>query len=102
MNHIRSFGDLDVWKVGRDIRCRVYSLAQRLPECERHNLAHQVKSAAVSLTANLAEGYGRFHDKENAQMCRIARGSAYELLDHLIACHDQGYVKDVEYNELRS
>jgi len=74
---------------------RLYIAATRLPDSERYNLSAQIRRAAVSLTANIAEGYGRFHFKENIQYCRIARGSAYELIDHLITCQDERYlVKD--------
>ena len=48
------------------------------------------------MTANIAEGYGRFHLKENIQFCRIARGSAYELIDHLISCQDERYLAKEE------
>lgn len=99
---LRSFEDLDVWKVGRDLRKNLYLVADRLPEKERYNLAAQIRSAAVSLTANVAEGFGRFHFKENVRFCRMARGSAYELLDHLIACKDQGYLNESDFQELRS
>ena len=75
---------------------QLYIVANRLPDSERYNLAAQIRRAAVSLTANVAEGYGRFHFKENVQFCRIARGSAYELIDHLIACQDESYLKKSE------
>ncbi|MEQ1795593.1 MAG: four helix bundle protein [Nitrospira sp.] len=101
MEPIKSFEDLDVWKVGRDIRQDLYRLATELPKHEQYCLGQQVRTAAVSITANIAEGYGRFHFKENVQFCRIARGSAYELLDHLIACHDQGYLEGKHYQALR-
>jgi four helix bundle protein len=52
------------------------------------------------LTANVAEGYGRFHFKENIQYCRIARGSAYELIDHLITCQDERYLAKEEVEAL--
>jgi four helix bundle protein len=59
------------------------------------------KLSAISLTSNLAEGYGRFHFKENIQFCRVSRGSACELLDHLITCGDEGYLEKDEHQELR-
>ena len=71
---------------------QLYVVASRLPDSERYNLVAQIRRAAVSLTANVAEGYGRFHFKENIQYCRIARGSAYELIDHLITCQDERYL----------
>jgi len=89
---VRTFQDLEVWQVGREVRVRLYIVANRLPDSERYNLAAQIRRAAVSLTANVAEGYGRFHFKENIQYCRIARGSAYELIDHLITCQDERYL----------
>jgi four helix bundle protein len=101
MEPINSFEDLDVWKVGREIRRDLYRLATQLPKHEQYGLGQQLRTAAVSLTANIAEGYGRFHFKENVQFCRIARGSAYELLDHLITCHDQGYMDEKCHQELR-
>ena len=101
MNLIKSFEDLDVWKVGRQIRRELYALATGFPKQEQYCLGQQVRTAAISLTANIAEGYGRFHYKENIQFCRIARGSAYELLDHLIACKDEEYVSEKQYNDLQ-
>jgi four helix bundle protein len=101
MESIKSFEDLDVWKVGREVRRDLYLLANQLPKHEQYCLGQQIKTAAVSLTANIAEGYGRFHFKENIQFCRIARGSAYELLDHLITCTDQGYLDGSQHEVLR-
>ena len=93
---VTTFQDLEVWQLGREIRRRLYLVAHNLPDHERYNLASQIRRAAVSLTANVAEGYGRFHFKENIQYCRIARGSAYELIDHLIACQDESYLEKSE------
>ena len=97
---VRTFQDLEVWQVGREVRVRLYIVANRLPDSERYNLASQIRRAAVSLTANVAEGYGRFHFKENIQYCRIARGSAYELMDHLITCQDERYLAKEEVEAL--
>jgi len=94
------FQDLEVWQLGREIRRRLYLVVQKLPDRERYNLASQISRAAVSLTANVAEGYGRFHFKENIQYCRISRGSAYELIDHLIACQDESYLGKSEADSL--
>lgn len=98
--NVTSFQDLDVWRTGRGIRRRLYLIANRLPNLERYNLASQIRRAAVSLTANIAEGYGRFHFKENIQCCRISRGSAYELVDHLITCQDESYLTKDEMESL--
>jgi len=84
----------------RDVRVRLYIVVNRLPDSERYNLSAQIRRAAVSLTANVAEGYGRFHFKENIQYRRIARGSAYELIDHLITCQDERYLAKEEVEAL--
>jgi four helix bundle protein len=97
---VTTFQDIEVWQLGREIRRRLYLIAHNLPDHERYNLASQIRRAAVSLTANVAEGYGRFHFKENIQYCRIARGSAYELIDHLIACQDESYLEKKEAESL--
>lgn len=57
--------------------------------------------AARSTTANIAEGYGRFHYQETIQYCRHARGSCYEVLDHIIEARDSGYIKDELVSECR-
>jgi four helix bundle protein len=102
MREIKSFEDLDVWNVGRQIRIDFYRATARFPKEEQYCLTQQIRTAAISLTANVAEGYGRFHFKENIQFCRIARGSAYELLDHLITCKDEIYIDEKCHDDLRA
>lgn len=63
-----------------------------LPLAEKHRLADQLIRAARSITANIAEGYGRFHHLDNAKFCSIARGSACEVLDHLITARDEALI----------
>jgi four helix bundle protein len=89
---VRDFTDLEVWKAAREMRRQIYMLAKTLPDFEKFGLASQLRRAAVSVTANLAEGYGRFGYQENAQFCRQARGSIYELRDHIITCMDECFI----------
>ena len=89
---IRDFKDLDVWQVARDLRTEMYKVARWLPDFEKFALATQIRRAASSVTANIAEGFGRFSYQENAQFCRQARGSLFELRDHLTTCTDQKYI----------
>lgn len=84
------------------IRKELYALTVGFPKQEQYCLGQRIRTAAISLTANIAEGYARFHYKEHVQFCRIARGSAHELLDHLIACKNQGYVDEKQYDDLRA
>jgi len=70
-----------------------------LPAAEKYNLDFQIRKAAVSCTANISEGYGRFHYQEGIQFYRICRGSLYELKDHLISCYDLDYIEKDLYDE---
>lgn len=93
---IKSFEDLECWKIGRELRLYLNDLVLKFPTNEKYGLIDQVKRAARSITNNIAEGYGRYHFKENAQFCRISRGSGYEVHDQLIEAHDMKYIDDNE------
>ena len=58
---------------------------------ETYNLKPQILSSSRSITANIAEGFGRFHHQENIQFCRQARGWLSETMEHLICAYDKGY-----------
>lgn len=78
---IRSFEDLDRWRACREVRLFVaWTAAPSLPRDEKYRLGDQVLRAARSTTANIAEGYGRFHYADNAKFCSNARGSCCEVL----------------------
>lgn len=94
---VRSFEDLTAWKSARDVRKFAYGIANKLPDSEKINLCSQIKRAAVSITANIAEGYGRYHYQENIQYCRQSRASLYELKDHFITCNDEKYINESDY-----
>jgi four helix bundle protein len=54
------------------------------------------------VTANIAEGHGRYHYQENIQFCRQSRGSLYELLDHLTVALDENYMAEETFKSFRS
>ena len=92
---VRSFEDLECWKAGRNLRRFVSEeVLPQLPKEERYRLGDQLLRAARSTTANVAEGYGRFHYLDNAKFCSNARGSCWEVLDHLITASDEQFVSD--------
>ena len=91
---IRTFEDLECWKQCRALRIFVAKeIVPALPNAERHRLADQVLRAGRSTTANIAEGYGRFHYLDNAKFCSNSRGSCWEVLDHLITANDEGLLE---------
>jgi four helix bundle protein len=93
----KDFTSLDAWKKARLIKLFFYSeVVPLLPVEEKFNLNLQIRKASISGTANIAEGYGRYHYQEGIQFYRISRGSVYELKDHLISCYDLNYIdKDI-------
>jgi four helix bundle protein len=97
VTQIRDFTDLKVWQLGRELRQQVYKLARKFPAEEKFGLASQIQRAAISITANIAEGFGRYSYQENIQFCRTARGSAFEVRDHLIAAEDENYISASEH-----
>src|SRR2546430_17631451 len=85
---LRSFEELYVYRLARDFRKSISSLAKNLPQDERFNLTSQMRRAALSVTNNIAEGIGRDHYQEKIQFCRQARGSVTELIDDFKGCMD--------------
>lgn len=97
---VRSFTELEAWKKARELRKEVSELVKSFPKHEKYELISQVKRSSRSVTANIAEGYGRFHYQENTQFCRIARGSLTETLDHLIVAYDEEYIEKSVLDQL--
>jgi len=91
------FRELDVWKLARELRLEIKQLCDRLPSEEKYRLVDQLLRASRSVTANIAEGYGRYHYQENIRFCRQARGSLYECLDHMTVCLDCGYITQEQF-----
>lgn len=89
---IETFEDLEVWKFCAQIRKDIADLAKTLPSEEKFRLSDQMLRASRSVTANIAEAFGRFHYQESVQFCRQARGSLYELIDHMHVASDEGYL----------
>ena len=89
----KDFTSLHAWKKARAVRLFFYEeVLPKLPNEGKYNLGIQIRKAAVSSTANIAEGYSRYHYKEGIQFYRISRGSQGELRDHLISCLDARFI----------
>ncbi len=86
------FRDLRIWKQCRNIRKKVWDLCKTFPGEEKYRLPDQMLRSSRSSTACIAEGYGRYHYQENIQFCRQARGSLYELIDHVDVSVECDYV----------
>lgn len=96
-----SFEELECWKACKIIKDDITKAIKRFPDAEKYDLTDNMKRAARSTTRNIAEGFGRFHYKENIQFCRISRGSLFELIDDLITAKDEGYIDQQGQMDLR-
>ena len=99
---ISDFTQLETWKCARALRVEIYKLTLKFPSDEKYGLVTQMRRAAMSVTANIAEGYGRYSYQENVQFCRLSRGSLYELRDHLTTALDAGYITKETFAELEA
>ncbi len=75
----RNYRNLDVWSVAMQLAVGVYAAAERLPASERFELSSQIRRAAVSVPANIAEGYSTGLDGLLLRHLRLARGSVGEI-----------------------
>lgn len=98
---ILSFEDLDVYTLARQFSKKIGELINKLPAEEEYNLKGQMRRAKLSMTNNIAEGFGRYHFQENMQYCRQSRGSICELIDDFNECHDNGYIGEGYRDELK-
>ncbi len=92
MGKIRTFEDLDVWRMGRDLTLKIYEIASHFPKDEAYGMTTQIKRAALSVPANISEGFGRFHFMDKAKFYLNARGSLYELKSHLLIAKELSFI----------
>jgi four helix bundle protein len=93
--NVRSFEDLQCWQACRALRIFIRrKIIPLMPKVEIYRLTDQLIRCSRSTTANIAEGYGRFHYLDNAKFCSNSRGSCWETLDHLITAHDEDLISD--------
>ena len=99
MNH----RELEVWKLGRELAVFVYRATAPFPSDEKFGLTSQMRRAALSVPANIAEGAGRQSDAEMIRFARIALGSVAELDTFLDLSHELGFLpeEDLVFGEKR-
>ncbi len=98
-NNIKHFSDLDVWKHGHKLVLDVYKTTKSFPREEVFGLVSQMRRAASSVTANIAEGCGRYYYKEKIKFYQQARGSIMELQNHLFLAADLVYINKDIFND---
>jgi len=81
---IKSYEDLEVWKLGVELSLRCYGIAGQLPASEKYELSSQMRRCAVSIPANIAEGHARRQPKPYLNHVNIALGSLAEWVTYLV------------------
>lgn len=99
-NKIRTFTDLETWKVGHALVLEIYTVTRYFPREETYGLTGQMRRSAVSITSNIAEGFGRRSIKEKVQFYNTARGSLIELYNQLLIARDVKYFSVEQFNLL--
>jgi four helix bundle protein len=90
---MKNYKELEVWQKGIDLTIDVYQMTERFPSTEKFGLVSQIRRAATSIPANIAEGWGRGSTKEYIQFLRIARASLMELETHSIIAKKLAYIE---------
>lgn len=99
-NKIKFFTDLDAWKEGHKLVIDIYKISRAFPKEERFGLVDQIRRAVVSITSNIAEGFGRDSYKEKSHFYSIACGSLTEVQNQLIISRDVGYINNQEFDTI--
>src|SRR3989344_5633795 len=95
---IEKFQDLDTWKEGHKLVIDVYKISKLFPREEVFGLTSQIRRASVSITSNLAEGFGRQSYKDKNNFYQMAFGSIIEVRNQLLIARDVGYINDSNFD----
>lgn len=95
---ISSFKDLYCWKDAHSLVLEIYKITTKFPPSEIFALTNQMRRASVSISSNIAEGFGRQGYKEKLQFYYISRGSLIELENQLLIAKDIKYISQKDYD----
>lgn len=90
---IQNFTDLNAWKEAHSLYVAIHEASKLFPKDETFGLTSQVRRAALSVTSNIAEGFGRRSDVDKLHFYTMARGSLYEVQSQLLAARDTNIIK---------
>ena len=97
---MKDFKELKVWRKAYEFSLSVYLITKSFPREEVYGLTSQLRRAAVSIGANIAEGCGRRSDGEFVRFLQIARGSSAEVEHHLLLARDLKFMPQSSYADL--
>ncbi len=97
---IKDFRDLYTWQEGHKLVIYIYNIIKNFPHEEKFGLGNQLRRAVVSITSNLAEGFGLRTYKEKLHFYFIAQGSLTEVKNQLLICKDVKFIDEDEFNKI--
>lgn len=97
---ITSFTQLIVWQKGHKFALDIYAITKDFPKEELFGLTSQIRRAVVSITSNIAEGFGRQSYKDKARFYILAFGSLTEVQNQLLLARDLNYLEKTKFNQL--
>jgi four helix bundle protein len=100
MATVRRFEDLECWKKARVLANAVYDINEKLTDVHDYSLRDQLRRSAISVMANIAEGFERGGTKEFINFLTMSRGSLAETKSHLYLAFDRGYIAGEKLREL--
>ncbi|MBQ0788273.1 MAG: four helix bundle protein [Oceanihabitans sp.] len=99
---MKSYRDLIVWQKSVNMVTLVYKLLNDFPNDEKFGLASQIKRSSVSISSNIAEGYGRNYTKDYARFLQISRGSLFEMQTQLQIAVNLNFIIEDDLKEIKS
>ena len=96
----KKFEDIEAWQKGRQLKLEVYRFSKRGDFIKDFALREQIRRAAISVTANIAEGFERDGNREFIQFLSNSKGSCGEVQDHLYTALDEQYITKDEFERL--
>jgi four helix bundle protein len=95
-----SFKDIIAWQKGYEFVLLTYKVTRQFPDFEKYGLASQFQRAAVSIVANIAEGYKKLSKADKLRFMNIAQGSLEECRCYVMLSKDLGYITEDEFQSL--
>ena len=98
----KDFTSMPVWQKALKLLVEVYKITDQFPDREKFGLTSDMRRSANSILHNIAEGYGRFENKDKSRFYKISRGSAYELISQAHGAYELSFLSSHEKDSMIS
>ncbi len=101
MQEYKDFEDMPIWKRAMDLAVKIFEISESFPKKEDYGLTSQIRRSALSISANIAEAFGRFHYADKLNFYYNSRGSLAETKNHMIYGMRVKYIDLKTFNNLK-